>query len=65
MEDDILLIFISHGRFENVTNHESSVTDDIPLSISTSRDEILLVSEEFHLLQQKFTTHREQIRCSS
>jgi hypothetical protein len=29
-----------------VTKHEPSVTDDIPLSISSSRDEILLVSEE-------------------
>jgi hypothetical protein len=47
------------------TKHESSVTYDIPLSISSSRDEILLVSEEFHLLQKKFTSHIEKIRCSS
>jgi hypothetical protein len=33
-----------------VTKNESSVQDDIPRSISSSRDEILLVGKEFHPL---------------
>jgi hypothetical protein len=33
-----------------VTKNESSVTNDIPCSVSSSCDEILLVSEEFRLL---------------
>jgi hypothetical protein len=35
---------------KNEPKNEASVTDDIPRSISSSRDEILLISEEFHLL---------------
>jgi hypothetical protein len=46
----ICKITSSTQNMKIVTKNESSVTDDIPRSISSSRDEILLVSEKFYLL---------------
>jgi hypothetical protein len=47
----IFYIFSSSAEdMKIVTKNESSVTDDIPHSISSSRNEILLISEKFHLL---------------
>jgi hypothetical protein len=46
-------IFITSSSAEDVkivTKTESSATDDILRSISSARDEILLVSEELHQL---------------